>query len=74
MPLGTTAEIKLPEGYAFIGPESLDRFFELTRNYRSGNEVGAEEPFDRKIRLCCLVGSGRSTPRRFPGLRDRDGR
>lgn len=40
VPLGTTAEIKLPEGYAFIGPESLDRFFELTQNSRSGNEVG----------------------------------
>jgi uncharacterized membrane-anchored protein len=40
VPLGTTAEVKLPEGYAFIGPESLDRFFELTRNSRSGNEVG----------------------------------
>ncbi len=40
VPLGKVAEIKLPEGYAFIGPESLDRFFELTRNSRSGNEVG----------------------------------
>lgn len=40
VPLGTTAEIKLPEGYAFIGPDSLDRFFELTQNSRSGNEVG----------------------------------
>ncbi len=40
VPLGDTAEIKLPEGYAFIGPDSLDRFYELTRNSRSGNEVG----------------------------------
>lgn len=38
--LGKTAEIRLPEGYQFVGPESLDRFFELTRNTRSGNEVG----------------------------------
>lgn len=40
VPLGKLAELKLPEGYAFVGPESLDRFFELTRNTRSGNEVG----------------------------------
>jgi uncharacterized membrane-anchored protein len=38
--LGKTAEIKLPEGYHFVGPDSLDRFFELTRNTRSGKEVG----------------------------------
>lgn len=38
--LGKTAEIKLPEGYHFVGPDSLDKFFELTRNQRSGNEVG----------------------------------
>lgn len=38
--LGKTAEIKLPDGYFFIGPDSLDRFYELTRNSRSGNEVG----------------------------------
>ncbi|WP_438480410.1 DUF2167 domain-containing protein [Oleiharenicola lentus] len=38
--LGSKAEIKLPEGYAFVGPDSLDRFYELTRNSRSGNEVG----------------------------------
>jgi uncharacterized membrane-anchored protein len=40
VPLGKTAELKLPEGYSFVGTDSLDRFFELTRNTRSGNEVG----------------------------------
>ena len=40
VPLGKAAELKLTEGYAFVGPESLDRFFELTQNTRSGNEVG----------------------------------
>lgn len=40
VPLGKTAELKLTEGYNFVGPDSLDRFFELTRNTRSGNEVG----------------------------------
>lgn len=38
--LGSAAEIKLPEGYHFIGPDSLDRFYELTQNSRAGNEVG----------------------------------
>jgi uncharacterized membrane-anchored protein len=38
--LGQVAELKLPEGYHFVGPDSLDRFYELTRNMRSGNEVG----------------------------------
>lgn len=38
--LGKKAEIKLPEGYLFIGENSLDKFFELTQNSRSGNEVG----------------------------------
>jgi len=38
--LGKVAELKLPEGYHFVGQDSLDRFFELTRNMRSGNEVG----------------------------------
>ncbi|MDQ5977121.1 MAG: hypothetical protein QG602_93 [Verrucomicrobiota bacterium] len=40
VPLGQTAELKLPEGFSFVGPDSLDRFYELTRNSRSGNEVG----------------------------------
>lgn len=39
-PLGKRAEIKLPEGYLFVGETSLDRFFELTENARGGNEVG----------------------------------
>ncbi len=38
--LGTVAELKLPEGYAFVGPDSLDRFYEMTQNMRSGKEVG----------------------------------
>jgi uncharacterized membrane-anchored protein len=38
--LGNVAELKLPEGYAFVGPDSLDKFFELTRNFRNGKEVG----------------------------------
>jgi uncharacterized membrane-anchored protein len=38
--LGTVAELKLPEGYAFVGPDSLDRFFELRQNFRSNKEVG----------------------------------
>jgi uncharacterized membrane-anchored protein len=38
--LGKTAEMKLPEGYHFVGPDYLDRYFELTRNTRGGNEVG----------------------------------
>jgi uncharacterized membrane-anchored protein len=38
--LGQAAELKLPEGYAFVGPDSLDRYYELTQNSRSGNEVG----------------------------------
>jgi uncharacterized membrane-anchored protein len=38
--LGKVAELNLPEGHQFIGADSLDRFFELTRNMRSGKEVG----------------------------------
>lgn len=38
--LGKVAELKLPEGYKFVGPDSLDRFYQLTQNVRSGNEVG----------------------------------
>lgn len=38
--LGSVAELKLPEGYAFVGPDSLDRFYEMTQNMRSGQEVG----------------------------------
>lgn len=40
VPLGKTAELKLPENYAFVGQDSLDRFYELTQNVRNGNEVG----------------------------------
>lgn len=40
VPLGKQAELKLPEGYHFVGEKSLDRFFELTQNARGGNEVG----------------------------------
>lgn len=38
--LGSVAQLKLPAGYHFVGPDSLDKFYELTRNVRSGNEVG----------------------------------
>jgi uncharacterized membrane-anchored protein len=38
--LGKVAELKLPAGFAFVGPDSLDKFFELTHNFRGGNEVG----------------------------------
>ena len=40
VPLGKVAELKLPEGYQFVGQDSLDKFYELTQNTRSGNEVG----------------------------------
>src|SRR5581483_11134091 len=38
--LGKTAELKLPAGYHFVPKESLDRFYELTQNVRTGSEVG----------------------------------
>ena len=38
--LGNVAELKLPEGYQFVGPESLARFYQLTQKVRNGNEVG----------------------------------
>jgi uncharacterized membrane-anchored protein len=40
VPLGQVAELKLPAGYSFVGKDSLDRFYELTQNVRSGREVG----------------------------------
>lgn len=40
VPLGKVAELKLPAQYSFVGPDSLDRFYQLTQNMRSGNEVG----------------------------------
>jgi uncharacterized membrane-anchored protein len=38
--LGSAAELKLPEGYSFVGQDSLDRFYEVTQNMRNGREVG----------------------------------
>lgn len=38
--LGKVAEVKLPEGFVFVGPDSLDKFFAMTRNVRNGKEVG----------------------------------
>ena len=38
--LGKVAEIAVPEGYSFVGEDSLDKFFELTHNMRGGKEVG----------------------------------
>lgn len=40
VPLGKVAELKLPPGFSFVGPDSLDRFYALTQNQRSGREVG----------------------------------
>ncbi len=40
VPLGKVAELKLPEGYHFVGPDSLKRFYELTQNMPNGKEVG----------------------------------
>lgn len=40
VPVGKVAEIKLPDGYRFIGPDSIERFYELTHNTRSGDELG----------------------------------
>lgn len=38
--LGKVAELTLPEGYAFVGPDSLDKFYTMTQNTRNGREVG----------------------------------
>jgi len=38
--LGSGAEIKVPKDFAFVGPDSLDKFFELTKDIRGGSEVG----------------------------------
>ncbi|MGC4073153.1 MAG: DUF2167 domain-containing protein [Nibricoccus sp.] len=38
--IGSVAELKLPAGFAFVGPDSLDKYYELTQNTRSGNELG----------------------------------
>ncbi len=40
VPLGKIAELKLPEKYFFVGPDSLKRFYELTQNSQNGKEVG----------------------------------
>lgn len=40
VPLGKTAEMKLPADYHFVGKDSLDKFYQLTQNVRGGNEVG----------------------------------
>lgn len=38
--LGKVAELTLPEGYTYVEPDSLDKFFAMTQNNRRGNEVG----------------------------------
>jgi uncharacterized membrane-anchored protein len=38
--LGTVAHYELGEGQVFVGPDSLDKFYQLTHNTRAGNEVG----------------------------------
>lgn len=40
VPLGAAAELKLPEKLAFVGKDSLKRFYEVTQNMPSGREVG----------------------------------
>ena len=40
VPVGKVAELKLPANFAYVGPDSLDRFYELTHNMRNGNEAG----------------------------------
>lgn len=38
--LGQVAEMKLAEGFHYVGQDQLELFYNLTRNSRSGNEVG----------------------------------
>ena len=38
--LGKLAEYDLPAGQHFVGEDSLDLFYKLTKNMRGGNEVG----------------------------------
>ena len=38
--LGTVGEIKLPDGFAFVGPDSLDKYYAMIQNNRSGKELG----------------------------------
>lgn len=40
VPLGRVAELKLPEGYLAIEAASLEKFYALTENIYSGEEVG----------------------------------
>jgi uncharacterized membrane-anchored protein len=34
------AELKVPEGFAFVGDEGLAKFYEITQNNRNGQEAG----------------------------------
>jgi len=38
--LGDQAVLKLPDGYAFLGPEETKRFLQMTGNFPSGAELG----------------------------------
>ena len=38
--LGDVAELKVPAGFAFVGPDGLKKFYELTENTMNGREVG----------------------------------
>lgn len=38
--LGSVAELKVPAGFAFIGADGVKRFYQLTQNTPSGDEVG----------------------------------
>ena len=40
VPLGNVAELKLPEGAHFVGPDSIKLYYQLTQNQPSGKEVG----------------------------------
>lgn len=40
VPLGKVAEIKLAEGFHFVGMDQIEQFYTLTQNSRAGNEVG----------------------------------
>lgn len=38
--LGSVAELKMPEGTHFVGPDSIKLYYQLTQNQTSGKEVG----------------------------------
>lgn len=38
--VGKVAELKLAAGYAYVGQDSIERFYELTHNMRNGKEAG----------------------------------